>query len=341
MLIRSRAPLRIGLAGGGTDVNPYSKDFGGFVLNATISMYAYATIEPRNDGIIEFISYNTKETFKCKSKKFLEIDGCLSLLKGVYNRLQKDFEIGDLSFTLTTYSDAPPGSGLGTSSTVVVAIVGAFCEWLSIPLGEYDIAAISYIIERDDLGMAGGKQDQYTATFGGVNFMEFGPKDKVIVNPLRIKSEYLNELQINLLLYNTGQSRFSSEIISRQSEKIANREEIPLESMHQIKHESVKMKEAILTGQLSEIGKIMDIGWKHKKKTYSKISNKKIDSIYSAALKAGSNGGKISGAGGGGFMLLFCPENSREQVIQKMEKDFDGEFRRYEFTPNGIQTWKI
>ncbi|HIA76464.1 MAG TPA: dehydrogenase [Dehalococcoidia bacterium] len=341
MLIRSRAPLRLGLAGGGTDVNPYSKNYGGAVLNATISMYAYATIKPRNDGIIELISYNTKEIFKCKSKKILENDGKLDLLKGVYNRLQKNFGIGELSFTLTVYSDAPPGSGLGTSSTIVVAVLGAFSEWLRIPLGEYDIAALSYVIERKDLQMAGGKQDQYTATFGGVNFMEFGPGERVIVNPLRVNHDYLNELQINLLLYSTGQSRLSSDIILAQSQLIERGEKHSLEAMHQIKAEAVKMKEAILTGQLSEIGKILASGWKYKKITYSKVTTEAIDEIYSAAIEAGASGGKISGAGGGGFMMLYCPEDSRESIVQKISREFGGEFKRYEFTSTGLQTWKI
>ena len=179
MIIRSRAPLRLGLAGGGTDVSPYSDIYSGAVLNATISMYAYATIEPRDDGKIVFNSIDRAEKIECESKERLEIDGKLDLLKGVYNRIVKDFVKKPLSFTLTTYVDAPPGSGLGSSSTLVVAIIGAFAEWLKLPLGEYDIAHLAYEIERKDLGMAGGKQDQYAATFGGFNFMEFYDNDKV------------------------------------------------------------------------------------------------------------------------------------------------------------------
>jgi D-glycero-alpha-D-manno-heptose-7-phosphate kinase len=204
MLIRSAAPLRLGLAGGGTDVSPYSDIYGGAVLNATISMYAYATIEPRDDGKIEIISVDKNESFSTDALPELEIDGKLDLIKGVHNRIVIDFNKGKpLSFTIYTYADAPPGSGLGTSSTLVVAVIGAFVEWLKLPLGECDIAHLAFEIERIDLKQAGGKQDQYAATFGGFNFMEFYDNHKVIVNPLRIKQEILDELQHNLLLYYT------------------------------------------------------------------------------------------------------------------------------------------
>ncbi len=165
MIIRSRAPLRVGLAGGGTDVSPYSDLYGGAVLNATITMFAYATIEPRDDGkiIFEAVDRNVKLEFEAREQ--LEIDGNLDLLKGIYNRVVKDFVKKPLSFELSTYVDVPPGSGLGSSSTLVVAVLGAFIEWLKLPIGEYDMAHLAFEIERKDLGMAGGKQGQYAATF--------------------------------------------------------------------------------------------------------------------------------------------------------------------------------
>ena len=220
MIIRSKAPLRLGLAGGGTDVAPYSDLYGGAILNASISMYAYATIQPRKDKKIILNSLDKKQRLEYSSIKFLEIDNQFDLAKGIYNRIVKDYTKKPLAFELTTFVDAPPGSGLGTSSTLVVAILGAFAEWLGLPLGEYDLAHLSYEIERIDLNMAGGKQDQYAATFGGVNFMEFSKDDKVIVNPLRIRSKYLNELAYNLVLYNTKTSRLSSKIIENQSKNI-------------------------------------------------------------------------------------------------------------------------
>ena len=223
MLIRSKAPLRIGLAGGGTDVAPYSDIYGGAILNATISMYAYASIKPRTDGKIILKAIDKNEEYILKSSSNLKIDGKLDLHKGAYNRVIKDFSKNALSFELSTFVDAPAGSGLGTSSTLMVAIVGAFAEWLKLPLGEYDIAHLAYEIERIDLGMAGGKQDQYSATFGGVNFMEFLKNDKVIVNPLRIKEKYLAELSNNLVLYYTETSRLSSVIIENQQKNVRSK----------------------------------------------------------------------------------------------------------------------
>ena len=340
MIYRARAPLRLGLAGGGTDVSPYSDIYGGAVLNATISMYAYATILPRTDGKIIFNSVDRKGKVEYESEKEVAIDGKLDLLKGVYNRIIKDFAKEPLSFELTTYVDAPPGSGLGSSSTLVVSIVGAFAEWLKLPLGEYEIAHLAYEIERKDLEMVGGKQDQYSATFGGFNFMEFYNNDKVIVNPLRIKPEIVNELQFNILLYYTGTSRLSSKIIEVQAKNISNNKEESVEAMNKLKEQAIMMKEAILTGRLNEIGEILDFGWKYKKQMAEGITNPLIDEIYETAKKAGATGGKISGAGGGGFMMLYCPVNMRYSVIEALQR-FGGEFRRYQFTERGLETWRI
>jgi D-glycero-alpha-D-manno-heptose-7-phosphate kinase len=339
MIIRSKAPLRIGLAGGGTDVSPYSDIYGGAILNATISLYAYATIEPTEDGRISFHSLDRGETFECASAEHLPIDGQLDLLKGVYNRVVKEFARKPLSFRLSTYSEAPPGSGLGSSSTMVVAILGAFVEWLRLPLGEYDIAHMAYSIEREDLGMAGGKQDQYAATFGGFNFMEFFG-EKVIVNPLRIKSSLRDELSHNILLYYTQTSRLSHAIIETQKANVTKKEEKSIEAMHALKASAQSMKEAVLTGQLDRIGNILHDSWAHKKDMAKGISNDQIDQLYLAALEAGSTGGKISGAGGGGFMFFYCPVNTKYAVAKALEK-FGGEVQEYAFTETGLTTWTI
>ena len=340
MVIRSKAPLRLGLAGGGTDVSPYSDLYGGAILNATISMYAYATIEPRKNGKIVFRSIDKGEIYEIDSTDKLPVNGQLNLHRGVYNRIIKDFIKKPLSFELTTFVDAPPGSGLGTSSTLVVAILGAFTEWLKLPLGEYDMARLAYEIERIDLGMAGGKQDQYAATFGGVNFMEFFKNDKVIVNPLRIRGEYLNELAYNLILYNTETSRLSSKIIEAQSENVILKNQKSIEATHKLKEQAIMMKEAILKGELNKIGEILNFGWQNKKLLASGISNPMIDDIYNTALKNGASGGKISGAGGGGFMIFYCPGNSRVNVINAL-KNFGGQSKRYEFTKKGLTIWTI
>lgn len=338
-MIRARSPLRLGLAGGGTDVSPFSDIYGGYVLNATISMYAYASIKPRKNDKIVLNSLDRDERIELEANKELNIDGKLDLLKGVYNRIVKDFTKEPFSFELSTYVDAPAGSGLGSSSTLVVAILSAFSEWLHLPLGEYEIAHLAYEIERNDLGFAGGKQDQYAATFGGFNFMEFH-NGNVIVNPLRIKREYINELQLNILLFYTGTSRLSSKIIDAQIANVNAKKEQSLEAMHKLKEQALLMKEALLKGKLDEIGEILNYGWQSKKLMTNEISNALIDEIYEEALKAGATGGKISGAGGGGFMMLYCPGNNRYKVIEALQK-YGGEFRRYQFTNYGVETWKI
>src|SRR5215813_15672352 len=225
MIYRSRAPLRIGLAGGGTDVSPYSDQFGGAIVNATISRYAHASIEPLNENGIILKALDRKEEQRFEWDNELPIDGKLDLLKGVYNRIQKDHGLPLTGFCLSTYVDAPAGSGLGTSATLVVAIIGAFVEMLKLPLGEYEIAHYAYEIERIDLRLEGGKQDQYAATFGGVNFMEFYANDRVIVDPLRIKDEYLHELENNLVLYFTATNRESSAIIKEQQKNVIEKNE--------------------------------------------------------------------------------------------------------------------
>lgn len=340
MIIRSKAPLRLGLAGGGTDVTPYSDFYGGATLNATINMYAYATIIPSDSGKIVFRSIDKDVYFETNSIASIPIDGSLNLLKGIYNRVVKDFTHSALSFELSTYVDAPPGSGLGTSSTLVVAVLGAFAEWLKLPLGEYDLARLAFQIERIDLNMAGGKQDQYAATFGGFNFMEFFKDDKVIVNPLKIRSIYLNEISHNLVLYNTRTSRVSSAIIERQARNIIENKAKYIEATHKLKEQAVMMKEAILKGAIDEIGPVLDFGWKYKKQIASGITNQMIDNIYSAALESGATGGKISGAGGGGFMIFYCPGNTRYDVIESLRK-FGGTSHRYEFAPTGMTAWTI
>jgi D-glycero-alpha-D-manno-heptose-7-phosphate kinase len=339
MIYRSKAPLRIGLAGGGTDVSPYSDLYGGAILNATLSLYAHATIEPCDKGII-LTSIDQQQEEKFEWNKQLPLSGSMNLLKGVYNRVQKDFGIAETNFRLSTFVDAPAGSGLGTSSTLVVAIVGAFTEMLKLPFGEYDIAHYAYEIERKDLGLAGGRQDQYAATFGGVNYMEFFADDKVIVNPLRIKQQYLFELENNLLLYYTSKSRESAKIIAQQQKNVESKQESSIEAMHQLKQQAQVMKEALLKGKLNDIGEILDFGHRQKRKMAEGISTELMDEIYDAAKTAGATGGKISGAGGGGFMIFYCPGNTKYNVMKNLES-FGGVSRNYQFVEHGLTTWTV
>ena len=340
MIIRSKAPLRLGLAGGGTDVSPFSDIYGGCILNATISLFAYCDIIPRNDNRIVMITEDRGERFESESMKELPLDGNLDILKAIYNRVVRDFDLPPLSFELHTFVDAPAGSGLGTSSTLVVAVLGAFVQWLRLPLAEYDIAALAYSIERIDLRLAGGKQDQYAATFGGFNFMEFYAENKVIVNPLRIKESIMNELSRNLVLFYTSTSRSSADIIERQQKNVVAKNTQSIEAMQQLKKQAVLMKEALLRNELDKIGDILNLGWEYKRQMAKGISTDLFEDVYKAALNAGARGGKISGAGGGGYIFFYCPDCVRYRVIEALS-NFGGKVRRFEFTKQGLQTWQI
>jgi D-glycero-alpha-D-manno-heptose-7-phosphate kinase len=340
MIVRSRAPLRIGLAGGGTDVSPYSDLYGGAILNATLNLYSYSSIEPLTNGIIEFCIDGTDKKIQFESAPELQIHPDFELFVGVYNRVIKEFKLEPLSFRLTSFIETPQGSGLGTSSTIVVSILGAFVEWLKLPLGKYDIAHLAYDIERNDLKMAGGKQDQYAATFGGINYMEFYANDRVIVNPLQLKNEVINELEMNLLLYYTATQRLSAEIIKDQVKNVENKNESAIDAMHNLKDQAHQMKDALLRGQLEKIGEILHYGWLNKKQMSKSISNALIDDVYTAALANGATGGKISGAGGGGFMFFFCPKLSKVPVAKTLEA-MGGKIQNFKFTKEGLTTWSI
>lgn len=339
MIIRSRAPLRIGLAGGGTDVSPYCDEFGGVVLNATVNMYANCTIEPTNDGKIVFDAVDRNERFECNATTYIEIDDVLPLHKGIYNRIVKDFnDEKPLSFKMTTYSDAPAGSGLGTSSTVVVSILKAFEEWLKLPLGEYDLARLAYEIERKDLGLSGGKQDQYAATFGGFNFIEFYDNDRVIVNPLRIKNWIRTELESSIILYYTGQSRDSAKIIDEQIKNTSNKKSSSIEAMHELKKSAYIMKEAVLRGEFGKFAECLRNGWEAKKKTASVVSNSRIEESYDLIMENGGVAAKVSGAGGGGFMMIYCNPIKRTNLINILNQT-EGQVVEVQFTDNGTEGW--
>jgi len=340
MIYRSKAPLRIGLAGGGTDVSPYCDLYGGAILNATISLSAYASIEVLDKPVIIVEALDRKESEQYDWMPELPINGKLDLLKGVYNRIQREYNPAPTGIRLSTFVDAPAGSGLGTSSTLVVAILGAFVEMHKLPLGDYDIAHMAYEIERNELSLAGGRQDQYAATFGGVNFMEFYKDDKVIVNPLRIHPEYMHELENNLVLYFTATSRESATIIKEQVKNVKSQNEKSIEAMHQLKEQARMMKEALLKGRLHEIGEILDFGFQQKRQMAANISNSSIEELYDAAKKSGATGGKISGAGGGGFMIFYCPGNTSYAVKETL-RSFGGEVKQYNFTNYGLTSWNI
>ncbi len=340
MIIRSKTPLRLGLAGGGTDVSPFCDLYGGCVLNVTINMYSYCTIIPKNDGKITFIAPDRDVKLTIDSKAKIDIDEKLPLHCGIYNRIVKDFNNNiPLSFEMTTYSDAPAGSGLGTSSTMVVTIIKAFQEWLNLPLGEYDTARLAFDIERIDLGFSGGKQDQYAATFGGLNYMEFYKDNKVIVNPLRMKKWIKNEIENSLVLFYTGTSRDSGKIIDEQKKATTNQKS--LDAMFEIKKQTELMKEAVLKGDFDAIANSLHQNWLAKKKTSAVISNSNIEDTYNFILSHGGKAAKISGAGGGGFMMIWCDPKNRYELIRALKKRQEGKTKVVTFVENGAQAWTI
>lgn len=340
MIIRSKAPLRLGLAGGGSDVSPYSDIYGGLVLNATINLYTYCTIEERSDAKIVIQSWDADCRQTLDSAPILDIDGHASLIKGVYNRIVKDFVHSPLSFTISTYNDAPAGSGLGTSSAMVVCILKCFAEWLALPLGDYEIARLAYEIERQDLALSGGKQDQYAATFGGFNYMEFHSNDMVIVNPLKIKRWIIDELESSMVLYFTGRSRESANIINEQKKNTESGNSSAIEAMHRIKQSAIDMKRAVLMGDMNSFASILGKAWEDKKKMAGAITNPVIQQAFDVATAAGAISGKVSGAGGGGFMMLMVEPIRKREVIEALSQ-LDGFVMPFQFTEGGAHGWKI
>jgi D-glycero-alpha-D-manno-heptose-7-phosphate kinase len=338
MIIRSKAPLRLGLAGGGTDLDAYCNKYGGFVLNASISLYVHCTIEEKSNGKVVFESLDLKESSISSSAHYLPLDGEMDLYKGVYNRIVKDFKIEPLSFKLSTFSDVPSGSGLGGSSTLVVAVIKAFTEWLNLPLGEYDIARLAFEIEREDVGIVGGAQDQYSATFGGFNFMEFYEDKRVIVNPLRIKHWIVDELNASLVLYFTNVTREASQIEKEKKQLFENAKSIA--AMHEVKKDAFLMKEHLLRGNIRKFAEILAKSWEAKKRVSKAVSNDAIDEVYNIALRNGAYSGKISGAGGGGFMF-FIVEPTRKLQLANMLNKSQGEVVNFEFVNEGTKGWKI
>ena len=340
-IIRARAPLRLGLAGGGSDVSPYCDIHGGYVLNATIDRYAYAVIKSLNEPIVRFVSTDQeKEEIKPLSEP-LELNGNLDLHKAVYNEIIQQYNGGrPIALELNTFCDAPVGSGLGSSSTLVVVMISAFAELLNLTLDDYTIANLAYNIERVQCGLMGGRQDQYSATFGGFNFMEFYANGHAIINPLRMKEWVICELEASLILFYTGVSRESAKIIADQSDNMKTGDRDAIEAMHGIKREALTMKECLLRGNFDGIVASMREGWENKKRSARMVTTPLIENIYNAAIDAGALAGKVSGAGGGGFMMFFVPPDKRMNVIRTLN-GFEGQVSNCHFTSHGAQAWRV
>lgn len=338
--VRARAPLRLGLAGGGTDLSPYCDEHGGAVLNGTIDRYAFAVLEPSPDGMVHFVASDI-EVEECLPPDLDAIaQAQLSLHAGVYRRMVLGHCDGPAPpLRVTTFVDAPPGSGLGSSSALMVALVEAFRHMLDVPLGPYEVAHLAYEIERLDLALPGGKQDQYAAAFGGVNFLEFYASDRVIVNPLRVRRSFLAEIESSLVTCFTGVSRRSEQIIRDQQRGMA-RSSDALESLHQLKREAVEMKQALLRGDVARMAAVLDSSWQAKKRTAPGISTGLIETLETAARAHGAIGCKVSGAGGGGFMMFLVPPERRVELVRALTK-VGGEATPVRFTTEGAEAWEV
>jgi D-glycero-alpha-D-manno-heptose-7-phosphate kinase len=329
----------LGLAGGGTDVSPYSDEYGGAVLNATIDRYAFAFIEPSVDQCIHFIAAD----IEAEERFPLDLEALnsakLSLHAAVYRRMIRDY--GDnrpLAMTVRTSVDVPPGSGLGSSSALVVALVEAFRALLDLPLGPYEVAHLAYEIERVDLCLSGGKQDHYAATFGGVNYIEFMSGNRVIVNPLRISPTVLNEFETSLVVCFTGVSRRSEAIIDQQREGMTQKTARTIESLNQLKADALEMKQALLRADIVHMARVLDSSWKAKKETAGGISTDVIESLHREAMAAGALAGKVSGAGGGGFMMFLVPPEKRWRLVQALNHA-GGVAEGVKLTSGGVESW--
>lgn len=333
MLIRAKAPLRVSFAGGGTDVPPFPEREGGCVLCATIDHYAYGTLRPRHDGqiVVESLDYGLSVSYSVEDK--LVYDGKLDLVKAAIVKLGVQDSGG---FDLFLHSDAPPGSGLGASSAMMVALVGLLKEFKKLPLTDYEIADMAYVIERKELAIQGGIQDQYAAAFGGFNYIEF-LADHVVVNPLRLSPDIVNELQYNLLLCYTGQTRLSAHIIEDQVQRYEQGETTGV--LRNLKKLTVEMKDSLLRGRLDEFGTMLHQEWEYKKQMSARISTPHLDELYEVARKEGALGGKITGAGGGGYMLLYCPFERKHTIASRL-KELGCTIGDYAFEPSGLQVWR-
>lgn len=336
MFIRAKAPLRISLAGGGTDVPPFPQLEGGCVLSMTINRYAYGTLQPRSDGNISVhsLDFGVSVTFDSEDK--LAYDGKLDLAKAAIRKLLATKHGG---FDLLLHSDAPPGSGLGASSAMMVALVGLLKEFEHLPLTDYEIADLACVIEREELGIQGGLQDQYAAAFGGFNYIEFLP-DRVVVNPLKVSLDVMNELQYNLLLCYTGTMRLSAHIIQDQVDRYERREAKTMQALRELKALTIEMKNALLRRELDNFGELLHREWQYKKMLSSRISNPQLDRLYETAREYGALGGKITGAGGGGYMLLYCPADRKHSVATKL-KEFNCTMIDMSLELMGLQTWRV
>jgi D-glycero-alpha-D-manno-heptose-7-phosphate kinase len=322
-----RSPVRVSFGGGGTDLPSYYEKFGGVVLSVAINKYFYTVLQKRTDGKIQIISADLRTMETWENIARMEVRGnALEIPLAVL----KEFGC-EVSLNLFLASEIPPGTGLGSSASVCVNLTKLLATYHHLPLSKYDLAERAFHIARNVLGRPVGKQDEYASAFGGLNFISFHPDGKTQVEPLQLEPDLLRELQSSLLLFFTGESHHSWTILKEQEESSRKTDGVAVEYLHEIRKLAEPMKAALLAGELNQFGRLLHEGWEIKKRLSSKISNPHIDEMYDVALRNGAVGGKITGAGGGGFLLLFCQPSCQQNVrnaltamgVQEMGFEFD------------------
>jgi D-glycero-alpha-D-manno-heptose-7-phosphate kinase len=334
-VVRAKAPLRVSFCGGGTDVPPYPRMRGGLVLCSTIDRYAYATLIPRLDDEISIESLDYSLVSHGNIDRPFEYDGKLDLAKAVVNRLHSH----PRGMKLFLHSDAPPGSGLGSSSALVVALLAALARHQSRAASNDELAELAWQVERLDMAIEGGLQDQYAASFGGFNLLRF-TAEGVTVEPLDLRQEVLNELSYRLILVYTGRTRMSGSIIAQQVEGYTQENPDVLAALDEMKTITLQMREMLRRGRLDDFGDLLDSAWQSKQRLATGITTPDIDELYSEAKRAGALGGKITGAGGGGHLLLFCQFDRRHRIREAVERA-GAKVEGFSFEPRGVQTWEV
>lgn len=330
IISKAKSPVRISFAGGGTDLSIYFCKEEGVVLNATINKFAHAVLKKRDDEKIVICSNDLNCKLEYNHLNDFSFDNNLDLIKALIKLLNPDF-----GFELITYSDVPPGSGLGGSAVLLSAIIGAFNNFRENKFNDYEIAELAFHAERIELGLSGGWQDQYATVFGGFNFMEF-KNDENIVNPLRISADIINELEDSLVLCYTGINHNSGNIHDDQKEKMNN--DIQKEYAKISKDIVYEMKSRLLKGKLDNFGELLDKAWNIKKNFSDKITSTFLDEIYVFAMNNGALGGKLLGAGGGGYFLFYVQTYNKFNLIKAL-KTKGLEIETFTFDSIGLRTW--
>lgn len=331
VIARAKSPVRISFAGGGTDLSYFFNQQSGAVLNTTVQKFAHATLKKRNDKkiIIKSADYNIEE--EIENIESINYEGKLALIKAILKLLKPQY-----GFELLTYSEAPPGSGLGGSAVIASAVIGCFNQFRDDKLTSHEIAELAFQAERIELEIEGGWQDQYATVFGGVNFMEFHEKD-TIVHPLRLNSSVLNELESNLILCYSGTSR-NSGTIHKEQKKVFEDSGLLKEKMLRSIDIAVEMERALLRGNLNTFASLLDEAWQLKRNYSSKVSSSELDEIYEFAKSNGAKGGKLLGAGGGGYFLFYVDTFHRPQLESALKsKEYIVE--PVVFDKKGLRCW--